>query len=169
MGLLLCSLLNFLISPFLPHAKITKGELYCRDSSGKNSSTPIYRQLDASLRRLILDGTLEPGQQLPSARELAKDLGISHITVKTVYEQIAAEGCVEAKTGAGIFVAQGLELEASREFKCISRKPPFPKVKLNERARTIMWRAGSQQCLSDSSLCLSLASCTVARTPLIEI
>ena len=76
----------------------------------RNLSTPIYHQLDASLRRLILDGTLEPGQQLPSARELAKDLGISHITVKTVYEQIAAEGCVEAKTGAGIFVAQGLEL-----------------------------------------------------------
>ena len=117
----------------------------------RNLSTPIYHQLDASLRRLILDGTLEPGRQLPSARELAKDLGISHITVKTVYEQIAAEGCVEAKTGAGIFVAQGLELEASREFKCISRKPSFPKVKLNERARTIMWRAGSQQCLSDSS------------------
>ena len=117
----------------------------------RNLSTPIYHQLDASLRRLILDGTLEPGRQLPSARELAKDLGISHITVKTVYEQLAAEGCVEAKTGDGIFVAQGLELEASREFKCISRKPPFPKVKLNERARTIMWRAGSQQCLSDSS------------------
>ena len=102
MGLLLCSLLNFLISPFLPHAKITKGELYCRDSSGKNSSTPIYRQLDASLRRLILDGTLEPGQQLPSTRELAKDLSISRITVKAVYEQRAAESYVEAKPVLGL-------------------------------------------------------------------
>ena len=54
----------------------------------RGSSVPIYRQLDASLRRIILDGTLAPGQKLPSTRELAQELGVSRITVKSVYEQL---------------------------------------------------------------------------------
>ena len=57
----------------------------------RNTSVPIYRQLDASLRRLILGGTLASGQKLPSTRELSNELGISRITVKSVYEQLVAD------------------------------------------------------------------------------
>ncbi|MCP4874282.1 MAG: GntR family transcriptional regulator [Gammaproteobacteria bacterium] len=58
----------------------------------RNASIPIYRPLDASLRRLIPCGTLAAGQKLPSTRELSIELGISRITVKSVYEQLVAEG-----------------------------------------------------------------------------
>ena len=104
----------------------------------RNSRVPIYRQLDASLRRLILGGTLSPGQKLPSTRELSEDLGISRITVKSVYEQLVAEGYAEAKTGAGTFVAQGLEIETTRKVSRSPRKSRYPEVKITDRARTIM-------------------------------
>jgi GntR family transcriptional regulator/MocR family aminotransferase len=52
----------------------------------------MYKQLEAGLRRLILNGTLQAAQKLPSTPELASDLGVSRITVKSVYEQLVAEG-----------------------------------------------------------------------------
>ncbi len=104
----------------------------------RNTSVPIYRQLDASLRRLILSGTLGPGQKLPSTRELAEELGVSRITVKSVYEQLVVEGYALAKTGAGTFVAQGLEIEAAPKFSRVRRKSKIPEIEITDRTRSIM-------------------------------
>ncbi|WP_027260118.1 PLP-dependent aminotransferase family protein [Leisingera aquimarina] len=103
----------------------------------RDSSVPIYRQLDASLRRLILDGSLAPGQKLPSTRELAQELGISRITVKNVYEQIIAEGYAQAQTGAGTFVADGLDTEAFPQIHTPRRKDKPSVIEISGRARTI--------------------------------
>ncbi len=51
------------------------------------ASVPIYRKLDASSRRSILDGTLVPAQKRPSTWELVCERGESCITVKSVCEQ----------------------------------------------------------------------------------
>jgi GntR family transcriptional regulator/MocR family aminotransferase len=104
----------------------------------RSTSVPIYRQLDASLRRIILSGTLGAGQKLPSTRELANDLGISRITVKSVYEQLIAEGYAQARTGAGTFVAAGLEIEAAPKIDRARRKLRIPDVEISERAHSIM-------------------------------
>lgn len=104
----------------------------------RDSPVPIYRQLDASLRRLILDGTLTPGQKLPSTRDLAQELGVSRITVKSVYEQLVAEGYALAKTGAGTFVSGGLDIEASPKIRRPRRQARPPTIEISERARTIM-------------------------------
>ena len=104
----------------------------------RNSSVPIYRQLDTSLRRLILRGSLAPGQKLPSSRELSKELGVSRITVKSVYEQLVAEGYVQSRTGAGTFVAEGLEFEASPKFKRPRHKNRVPEIQISARAQAIM-------------------------------
>ncbi|NOX40112.1 MAG: PLP-dependent aminotransferase family protein [Alphaproteobacteria bacterium] len=104
----------------------------------RDSPVPIYRQLDASLRRLILDDTLAPGQKLPSTRELSQELGVSRITVKSVYEQLVAEGYALARTGAGTFVSEGLDFEASPKFKLPRRKSRPPNIEISERAKTIM-------------------------------
>jgi len=104
----------------------------------RGTSVPIYRQLDASLRRLILDGTLVPGQKLPSTRELAHELGVSRITVKSVYEQLVAEGYARARTGAGTFISDGLDFEASPRFRRSRQKARLPDVKISDRARAIM-------------------------------
>jgi GntR family transcriptional regulator/MocR family aminotransferase len=104
----------------------------------RNTSVPIYRQLDASLRRLILSGKLKPGQKLPSTRELAEELGVSRITVKSVYEQLVVEGYALAKTGAGTFVAQGLEIESAPKFRRVRRKSKIPEIEITDRAQRIM-------------------------------
>ncbi|MCP4979296.1 MAG: PLP-dependent aminotransferase family protein [Gammaproteobacteria bacterium] len=104
----------------------------------RNASIPIYRQLDASLRRLILCGTLAAGQKLPSTRELSIELGISRITVKSVYEQLVAEGYAQARTGAGTFVAKGLEFEATPKIERTRRRHKTPDIEISGRARSIM-------------------------------
>lgn len=69
------------------------------------SGVPLYRQLFDSLREAILIGLLKPGVRLPSTRNLAQDLSIGRNTVIAAYDQLIAEGYLEAKTGAGTRVA----------------------------------------------------------------
>jgi len=72
-------------------SKSASGALLSTVEIDRNLKEPLYKQLESFLRGLILDGILKPKQKLPSSRELAKDLSISRITVKSVYEQLIAE------------------------------------------------------------------------------
>ena len=58
----------------------------------KGLPTPLPDQLTQELRRLISEGTLRPGDAVPSSRRLAKHLGISRGSVETAYAQLAVEG-----------------------------------------------------------------------------
>src|SRR5688500_5617805 len=66
----------------------------------KNLSREIYRQI----ARAILDGRLRPGDRLSPSRELADALDVSRMTVNVAYEQLAGEGFVTSRQGAGTFV-----------------------------------------------------------------
>ena len=74
----------------------------------KNSEIPLYRQIYQAIQTAILNGEFSPRMRLPSSRDLAKQLGVSRITVVNAYEQLFAEGYLEGKTGAGTFVARDL-------------------------------------------------------------
>ncbi|MFI7604251.1 PLP-dependent aminotransferase family protein [Micromonospora sp. NPDC049366] len=63
------------------------------------------RSLEVALRSAIIDGQLTPDTRLPAARTLAADLGISRNTVADVYAQLAAEGWLESRVGAGTWVS----------------------------------------------------------------
>ena len=91
--------------------KAAKGALLATLEINRSSGSPIYRQIEDFLRRMILNGALPPGKKLPSTRELALELGVSRITIKSVYEQLISEGYVQGKTGAGTFVSEGLDGE----------------------------------------------------------
>ncbi len=69
---------------------------------------PLYRRVYLGLRQAILDGRLAPGSKLPASRTLARQMGLARNTVTTAYEQLAAEGYIEARVGAGSFVGQSL-------------------------------------------------------------
>ena len=58
--------------------------LIIRNTSGQ----PIYDQITAQIKALILSGELQAGDTLPSMRALAKDLRISVITTKRAYEEL---------------------------------------------------------------------------------
>lgn len=72
------------------------------------AAVPLYRQLYDSLRGAILDGRLAAGARLPSSRLLASDLGVGRNTVLSAFEQLTAEGYLEAVVGAGTRVAASL-------------------------------------------------------------
>lgn len=66
------------------------------------------RQVHASLRDSILAGQLAAGLRLPSSRALADQLGVGRNAVVVAYEHLDADGLVEARQGAGTYVAAHL-------------------------------------------------------------
>jgi GntR family transcriptional regulator/MocR family aminotransferase len=74
----------------------------------RESEKPLHRQIYDSFRAMILERRLQPGQQIPSTRALADQLGISRIPVLGAYAQLLAEGYIESRSGAGTFVTSSL-------------------------------------------------------------
>ncbi len=72
------------------------------------SSTPLYQQLAAALRRAVLQKRLKPSQKLPPSRTLAKSLELSRTTVTQSYELLLSEGYFETRRGSGTFVSSRL-------------------------------------------------------------
>src|SRR5262245_44315716 len=64
------------------------------------------RALERALRDAIVAGRVPAGHRLPPTRGLAADLGIARATVSQVYAQLTAEGWLEARVGAGTWVAE---------------------------------------------------------------
>ena len=74
----------------------------------RHGEKPLHRQIYDAFRAMILDRRLQPGQQIPSTRALAEELGISRIPVLGAYAQLIAEGYIETRSGAGTFVTTSL-------------------------------------------------------------
>jgi GntR family transcriptional regulator/MocR family aminotransferase len=68
----------------------------------------LGRQLMQALRDAVRDGAIRPGDALPSTRVLAASLQVARSTVVTAYEQLIAEGMLEAMQGAATRVAPTL-------------------------------------------------------------
>jgi GntR family transcriptional regulator len=66
---------------------------------------PIEDQLLASLRLAIARGEVAPGDDLPSARQLAGDLGVHWNTVARAYRSLQTEGLVAVRQGRRAVVA----------------------------------------------------------------
>src|SRR6202020_1390620 len=74
----------------------------------RKGEKPLHRQIYDAFRAMILERRLQPGQQIPSSRALADELGISRIPVLGAYAQLLAEGYLESRSGAGTFVTSSL-------------------------------------------------------------
>jgi DNA-binding transcriptional MocR family regulator len=77
----------------------------------RKSKSPLYEQVEEALKRLILDGVLSPGDELPASRVLAKDLGLNRGTITTAYDDLVADGLLYRHVGRGTFVARREELD----------------------------------------------------------
>ena len=71
-----------------------------------SSRTPIYRQLTHQIREAIARGKLEPGEKLPSVRELSRCVVVNPNTIARVYTELEREGVVNTRPGLGAFVAR---------------------------------------------------------------
>ena len=82
-----------------------------------NSPTPIYAQLDRSIRAAIATGKLGPGAQLPTVRQLAVELAVNANTVARVYAQLERDGILETRRGVGTFVRESPSPPAARAHR----------------------------------------------------
>ena len=67
-------------------------------------ATPIYAQLERGLRAAVATGRLQPGDQLPTVRQLAVDLSVNANTVARVYAELERAGVIETRRGVGSFI-----------------------------------------------------------------
>jgi GntR family transcriptional regulator len=67
--------------------------------------TPLYAQLERSLRAAVATGRLRAGDQLPTVRQLAVELQINANTVARVYAELERAGVLETRRGVGSFVS----------------------------------------------------------------
>ncbi|MFH2114941.1 MAG: PLP-dependent aminotransferase family protein [Spirochaetota bacterium] len=72
----------------------------------KDDDSPLYVQAAAAIRGGILDGSLRPGDRLPSVRKLSDELGVNPATVVAAYRILSSEGLLQARHGSGAFVAE---------------------------------------------------------------
>lgn len=63
-----------------------------------------YRQIAAILRGRIESGEYQPGQRLPSIKDLMDDYGVAHLTANKALRVLVAEGLAELSTGRGYYV-----------------------------------------------------------------
>ena len=75
-------------------------------------ATPIYAQLERGLRAAIATGRLQPGDQLPTVRQLAVELSVNANTVARVYAELERAGVIETRRGVGSFVSADGRAEA---------------------------------------------------------
>lgn len=69
------------------------------------SDIPIYEQIEEQIKTAILEGSAVENEQLPSIRQLARDLKISVITTTRAYNDLAEAGFIISVSGKGYFVA----------------------------------------------------------------
>jgi GntR family transcriptional regulator len=69
------------------------------------SGVPIYRQLVQQVRRDVMMGRLQPGDQLPSVNEVVDSLSVNPNTVVKAFSELEHQGLVVRRQGIGTFVA----------------------------------------------------------------
>ncbi|CAB3627294.1 PLP-dependent aminotransferase family protein [Achromobacter pestifer] len=77
-----------------------------------NSADPLYRQIYDRFRSAIAQGTLAPGDRIPSARALAKEMGVARGTIEVAYSLLGTEGYIQTRGQAGTIVAPDLQPQA---------------------------------------------------------
>lgn len=75
-----------------------------------NNNIPIYLQVINRIKLDIITGRLNPGDKMPSTRDLAKELGINPNTASRVYKEMESLGLCFKKRGLGTFITEDKEI-----------------------------------------------------------
>jgi DNA-binding transcriptional regulator YhcF (GntR family) len=68
-------------------------------SIDEKDNRPLYLQIISQIKEQISSGTLSPGDELPSVRELADSLGINLHTVRSAYLKLRDQGIITLRLG----------------------------------------------------------------------
>lgn len=74
----------------------------------KHSGLPAYRQVVDQVRQALRMGVLQPGDQLPTVRDVVEQIAINPNTVHRAYLELEQQGLIEGQPGRGTFVRRSL-------------------------------------------------------------
>lgn len=83
------------------------------------SRLPIYEQLKNNIMELIIKGMLHENDQLPSVRNLAKELNINPNTIAKTYRMLEHDGIIYSATGRGSFIAS-VDYEKVKDYVLVN-------------------------------------------------
>ena len=87
----------------------------------RKSAVPVHVQLQTQIRHLINIGSLKPGMQLPTVRQLAGFLRINRNTVARALADLDQDGYLESHQGRGTFVAARPPAHEGRAARSLER------------------------------------------------
>lgn len=104
---------------------------------------PIYGRIADALERDVRAGMLVAGSRLPTHRELARELGITSVTVTRGYAEAARRGLVESSTGRGTFVRAArrdaaVATDIDLSTNTVHTLLPFPSPAMLQRAGAML-------------------------------
>ena len=97
------------------------------------SGVPVYRQIIDQVMGGVATGSLLPGTQLPTVRQVAVDLAINPNTVMRAYRELEIRGALETQQGTGTFISH----------KKVKRDDVERERQLNQLVSEFVSRAGS--------------------------
>ncbi|HHX69009.1 MAG: GntR family transcriptional regulator [Miniphocaeibacter sp.] len=72
------------------------------------SSTPVYLQLRNEIIKGIASKEINPGEKLPTVRDMAKQVGLNPMTVNKTYQILKEEGIVRTEGRNGVTVREDI-------------------------------------------------------------
>lgn len=96
----------------------------------RGSGEALHSQLEGALRAAIRTRRLAPGSRVPTSRQLAADLGVTRRVVVEAYEQLAAEGYLLTRRGAGTWVALDVACREAEPASITAGAGPVPEIDL---------------------------------------
>jgi GntR family transcriptional regulator len=97
----------YLCNISLVHKGRDQGVVRVLISIDPSNGIPIYEQIVWQVKFNVANGTLTVGQQVPSVRDLAKQLAINPNTIQRSYQVLQSDGVLETARGRGQFVSAG--------------------------------------------------------------
>lgn len=98
-----------------------------------HSGIPIYRQLIEQVRRLCASSQLQPGDTLPSVREVALAHAVNPMTISKAYSLLEAEGLLERQRGKAMTVARGMPAKENRQERLRRLQPSVEQLVMAAR------------------------------------
>ena len=69
-----------------------------------DDSVPLFAQLIDQIKKAVIEETINPGEALPSIRQLANDLELNHKTVAKAYRLLERDSVIQTKGYRGTFI-----------------------------------------------------------------
>lgn len=88
-----------------------------------SAATPIYRQIVEEVRCLVAAGRLQPGDELPSVRSVAREQAINPMTVSKAYSLLEEQGVVVRQRGQAMAIAPQPSQASSMEDRLKLLRP----------------------------------------------